>query len=62
MTLAFCVKCRAQREVTNPQITVMRNGKKAVSGNCPVCGTRVFRIGGEPHARELADAVAPYST
>lgn len=46
MTMAYCVKCRTQREVVNPQTTMMKNGKRAVSGNCPVCGTKVFRIGG----------------
>jgi len=46
MTMAYCVKCKAQREVKNPQNTTMKNGKKAVTGSCPVCGTKLFRIGG----------------
>ncbi|MDA4128756.1 MAG: DUF5679 domain-containing protein [Thaumarchaeota archaeon] len=46
MTMAYCVKCKASREVKNPQNIVMKNGRKAVSGTCPVCGTKLFRIGG----------------
>jgi Domain of unknown function (DUF5679) len=30
----------------NPTNIVMKNGKKAVQGICPVCGTKLFRIGG----------------
>jgi hypothetical protein len=43
--MAYCVKCRAQREIDNPEITIMKNGRIAVAGICPVCGTRLFRIG-----------------
>jgi hypothetical protein len=27
------------------QVT-MKNGRQAISGTCPVCGTKMFRIGG----------------
>jgi hypothetical protein len=46
MTTAYCVKCKAKREMKNPTNIVMKNGKKAVQGICPVCGTKLFRIGG----------------
>ena len=46
MAEAYCVKCKAKREVKNPQNITMKNGKPAQSGLCPVCGTKVFRIGG----------------
>ncbi len=46
MAEAYCVKCKAKREVKNPQNIKMKNGKPALSGLCPVCGTKVFRIGG----------------
>ena len=45
MTMAYCVRCRAQREVRNPQAMVMKNRKEAITGVCPICGTRLFRIG-----------------
>lgn len=42
---AYCVKCRAKREIKNARAVTMKNGKPATRGICPVCGTAVFRIG-----------------
>jgi len=42
---AYCVKCKAKREMRNPAATVMKNKKPATTGTCPVCGTKMFRIG-----------------
>jgi len=42
---AYCVKCRAKRDIKNPQRVTLKNGRPATQGVCPVCGTRVFRIG-----------------
>jgi hypothetical protein len=33
-------------EMRNPQKITMKNGKPAMKGVCPKCGTSVFRIGG----------------
>jgi predicted RNA-binding Zn-ribbon protein involved in translation (DUF1610 family) len=44
---AYCVKCKAKREMKTPANITMKNGKKAVQGVCPVCGTKLFRIGGK---------------
>lgn len=46
MVKAYCVKCRAQREMKNPKKVTLKNGKPATKGTCPVCGTGMFRIGG----------------
>ena len=46
MAEAYCVKCKAKREVKNPQNITMKNGKPALQGTCPVCGGKVFKIGG----------------
>lgn len=43
-TDAYCVKCRTKRDIKNPQSIKMRNGRSAVKGYCPVCGTKMFRI------------------
>ncbi len=40
------MKCKAKREIKDAKNIVMKNGKKAVQGVCPVCGTKIFRIGG----------------
>ena len=45
-TMAYCVKCKAKREIKNPKKVTMKNGRKAISGTCPKCGTKLFRIGG----------------
>ena len=42
---AYCFKCRTKREISNPQQITMKNGRPATRGTCPVCGTKVFRIG-----------------
>jgi hypothetical protein len=39
------MKCKAKREMKNPQPVTMKNGKPATSGVCPVCGTKMFKIG-----------------
>jgi hypothetical protein len=45
-TSGYCVKCKAKREMKNPQNITMKNGRKATQGTCTVCGTKMFRIGG----------------
>ena len=46
MAEAYCVKCKAKRKMKNAQSITMKNGKPAVSGTCPVCGTKMFKISG----------------
>ncbi len=41
----YCVKCRTKREMQNPRAITMKNGRPATQGVCPVCGTKMFRIG-----------------
>jgi predicted RNA-binding Zn-ribbon protein involved in translation (DUF1610 family) len=45
MAEAYCVKDKMKVEIQNPQNITMANGKPAVKGICPKCGTTVFRIG-----------------
>jgi len=45
MVEAYCVKCKAKRVMKDPKKVTMKNGKPAMQGICPVCGTKVFRIG-----------------
>ena len=42
---AYCVKCRTKREIKDAKSITMKNGKPATQGTCPVCGTKMFRIG-----------------
>ena len=41
----YCVKCRAKREMKDAKAIIMKNGRPATQGVCPVCGTKMFRIG-----------------
>jgi Zn finger protein HypA/HybF involved in hydrogenase expression len=42
---AYCMKCRAKREMKDARSITMKNGRPATQGVCPVCGTKMFRIG-----------------
>ena len=45
MATGYCVKCKASREIKDPQPITMKNGRPATQGVCPVCGTKIFKIG-----------------
>ena len=42
---AYCLKCRAKRQIRNAREVTLKNGRPATQGTCPVCGTKIFRIG-----------------
>lgn len=42
---AYCVKCKQKRPVQDPQATFTSTGTPATRGVCPVCGTKLFRMG-----------------
>ena len=42
---AYCMKCRAKKEMKDPKAITMKNGKPAIQGTCSSCGTKMFRIG-----------------
>lgn len=42
---AYCLKCRERREMKDPKAITMKNGKPATEGTCPVCSTKMFKIG-----------------
>ena len=42
---AYCLKCRTAREMKNAEKVTMKNGKPATKGVCPVCGTKMYKIG-----------------
>ena len=43
----YCVKCKAKRTMKDAKQITMKNGRKAMKGVCPVCGTGMFRIQGK---------------
>jgi len=45
MATAYCMKCKKKVEIRNPRQITLKNGRPATQGVCPMCGTKVFRIG-----------------
>jgi len=54
MSEGYCVKCKTKRPIADGVEETMKNGRKAIKGKCPVCGTVMFKI--------LGKAAAPAST
>jgi len=48
MTTAYCVKCKAKKDMKDEKEVSFKakGGKKrpALTGTCPTCGTKMFRI------------------
>ncbi len=42
---AYCMKCHKKSEMKNPRSVTFKNKRPATQGVCPVCGTKMFRIG-----------------
>jgi NAD-dependent SIR2 family protein deacetylase len=47
MAQAYCVKCKAKKEISDAKEVTMKNGRKAMKGKCPDCGTGMYRILGK---------------
>lgn len=41
---AYCVKCREKRDIQGPTEVTLKNGRRALQGTCPVCGTKLNRM------------------
>ena len=39
------MKCRSKRDMKDEKLVTMKNGQRAISGICTVCGTKMFKIG-----------------
>ena len=47
MAEGYCVKCKAKKEIASAVEETMKNGRKAIKGKCPTCGTVMFKILGK---------------
>jgi DNA topoisomerase-1 len=45
---AYCVKCKTKHEMQDPRPVFTGNGTPATQGVCPVCGTKMFKMGRTP--------------
>jgi len=60
MAEGYCVKCKAKKEIANGVEEVMKNGRKAIKGKCPTCGTVMFKIlGGKATVAPAPPAPTP---
>ena len=41
----YCVKERKKVEIKDAKQVTMKNGRPAIQGTCPDCGTKIFKIG-----------------
>jgi hypothetical protein len=60
MPEGYCVKCKAKKEIIDAVEETMKNGRKAIKGKCPTCGTVMFKIlGGKATVSVAATESAP---
>jgi Zn finger protein HypA/HybF involved in hydrogenase expression len=59
MAEGYCVKCKAKKEIANGVEETMKNGRKAIKGKCPTCGTVMFKILGGKAAQAPAPTNPP---
>jgi len=60
MPEGYCVKCKAKKEIMDAVEEVMKNGRRAIKGKCPTCGTVMFKIlGGKASATATTSPATP---
>ena len=62
MPEGYCVKCKAKKEISDAVEVITKNGRKAIKGKCPTCGTVMYKIlGGKatPQPATPAPAAPP---
>jgi hypothetical protein len=60
MPEGYCVKCKAKKDIADGVEEVMKNGRRAIKGKCPVCGTVMFKIlGGKASTATPATPATP---
>ena len=61
MPEGYCVKCKAKKEIIGGVEETMKNGRKAIKGKCPTCGTVMFKILGGKASATPATPASPAS-
>jgi DNA topoisomerase-1 len=49
----YCLKCKAKREILNPEAAFLSNGRPTTRGVCSVCGTKIQKMGATEAHRGL---------
>ena len=58
MPEGYCVKCKAKKEIADAMEVTTKNGRKAIKGKCPTCGTVMYKILGGKAAPATTAAAA----
>jgi uncharacterized Zn finger protein (UPF0148 family) len=61
MPEGYCVKCKAKKEIIDAVEETMKNGRKAIKGKCPTCGTVMFKILGGKATAAPTESASPAS-
>jgi len=40
----YCVKCKDKKVMVDAEKVTMKNGRPAMKGKCPACGTGMYKI------------------
>src|SRR5512139_1630965 len=56
---AYCMKCKTKREVQNPVADFNAKGSPVTIGTCPVCGTKLYKMGRTPAHEGLTPPPKP---
>lgn len=59
---AYCVKCKEKREMKNPVAGFTKTGTAMTQGVCPVCGTKMTKMGKTPDHENLEAPIVVKST
>jgi DNA topoisomerase-1 len=56
---AYCMKCKTKREMKDPVAAFNARGSAVTLGTCPVCGTKLYRMGKTPEHEGLTPPEKP---
>jgi DNA topoisomerase-1 len=56
---AYCMKCKTKREIQDPVAQFNAKGSPVTVGMCPVCGTKLYRMGRTPAHEGLVAPARP---
>ena len=63
MAEGYCVKCKAKKEIIDGAEVTTKNGRKAIKGKCPTCGTVMYKIlGGKATPAAVSEPAKPPAT
>ena len=59
---AYCMKCKTKRDILDPKAIFNVRASPATVGTCPVCGSKLYRMGRTPAHEGLLPPPKPVKT